>query len=94
VLEYHFLKKVQFSDEVIFYVNDAVNHRNVRIWVSENPHDYMEHQSDSAKITVFCVNSSQKVYGPFSFAEETVIGMIYLDMLQLWLMIKIYIFYA
>ena len=29
---------------------------------------------------------SQKVYGPFFFAEETVTGMTYLDMLQLWLM--------
>jgi hypothetical protein len=26
------------------------------------------------------------VYGPFFFAEETVTGMTYLDMLQLWLM--------
>jgi hypothetical protein len=35
---------------------------------------------------VFCAISSQKVYGSFFFAEETVTGMTYLDMLQLWLM--------
>jgi hypothetical protein len=29
--------------------------------------------------------SNKKVYGPFFFAEETVTGMTYLDMLQLWL---------
>jgi len=36
----------------------------------------------SPKLGVFCAISSQKVYGPFFFAEETVTGMTYLDMLQ------------
>jgi hypothetical protein len=34
---------------------------------------------------VFSKISSQQVYGPFFFAEETVTGRTYLDMLQLWL---------
>jgi len=80
----HFLEKVQFSDEVTFHVSGAVNCRNVRTWGSENPHAYVEHQSDSPKVNVFCAISSQKVYGPFFFAEETVTGMTYLDMMQLW----------
>jgi hypothetical protein len=80
----HFLEKAQFSDEVIFHISGAVNCRNVRIWGSENPHAYVEHQCDSPKISVFCVISGQKVYSPF-FAEETFTGMTYLDMLQLWL---------
>jgi hypothetical protein len=42
----------------------------------------VEHQRDSPKVNVFCAISSQKVYGPFFFAEETVTGMTYLDMLQ------------
>ena len=82
----HFLEKVQFSDESTFHVSGAVNRRSVRIWGSENPHAYVEHQCDSPKVNVFCAISSQKAYGPFFFAEETVTGMIYLDMLQLWLM--------
>jgi len=82
----HFLEKVQFSDEATFYVSGAVKHRNVRIWGSENPHAYVENQHDSPKVNVVCAISSQKVYGPFFFAEETVTGMTYLDMLQLWLM--------
>ena len=81
----HFLEKMQFSDETTFHVSGAVHRRNVRIWWSENPHAYVEHQRDSPKDNLFCANSSQKVYGPF-FAEETVTVMIYLDMLQLWLM--------
>jgi hypothetical protein len=31
-----------------------------------------------------CAISGQEVYGPVFFAEETVTGMTYLDMLQLW----------
>ena len=75
-------KKVQFSDEATFHVSGAVNHRNVRIWGSENPHAYVEHQRDSPKVNVFCSISSQKVYGPFFFDEETLTGMTFLDMLQ------------
>jgi hypothetical protein len=41
---------------------------------------------DSPKFNVFCAISSQKMYGPFFFAEGTINGMTYLDMLQLWLM--------
>jgi hypothetical protein len=79
----HVLKKVQFSDEATFHISGAVNRRNVRMRGSENPHAYVEHQRDSPK--VFCAISSQKVYGPFLFAEETITGMTHLEMLQLWL---------
>ena len=82
----HFLEKVHFSDEATFHVSGALNCRNVRIWGSEDPHAYVEHQRDSPKVSVFCAISSQIVYSPFFFAEETVTGMTYLDMLQLWLM--------
>jgi len=82
----HFLKKVQFSDEATFHVSGAVNTRNVGIWGSENPHAYVEHQRDSPRTNMICAIFSQKVYSPFFFAQETVTGMTYLDMLQLWLM--------
>jgi len=56
----HFLEKVQFSDEATFHVNGAVNRHNVRIWGSENPYAYVQHQRDSPKVNVFCTISSQK----------------------------------
>jgi hypothetical protein len=82
----HFLEKVQFSDEATFHVSGAVNRCSVRIWGSENPHAYVEHQRDCPKVNVFCAVSSQKVYGPFFFDDETlnVNDMGYLDTLQLW----------
>jgi hypothetical protein len=81
----HFLEKDQFRDETTFHVSGTVNRRNIRIWGSENPHDYVEHHRDSPKFNVFFAISSQKVYGPFFFVDQTVPGMTYLDMLQLWL---------
>ena len=82
----HLLEKVQFSDKATFHVSSAVKCHNVRIWGSENPHTYVQHQCDSPKVNAFCAISSQKVYSPFFFAEETITGITYLDMLQLWLM--------
>jgi hypothetical protein len=57
----HFLEKVQFSDKVTFHISGAANCRNVRIWGSENPHAYVQHQHDSCKVNVLCEISSQKV---------------------------------
>jgi hypothetical protein len=50
---YHFLENVQFSDGATFHVSGAVNRRNVRIWGSENPCAYVEHQRDSPKFNVY-----------------------------------------
>jgi hypothetical protein len=75
----HFLEKVQFSDEATCHVSAAVNRRSVRIWGSENPHACEEHQRDSPRVNVFCAISSQKMYGPFLFADKTVTGMTYVD---------------
>jgi hypothetical protein len=52
----------------------------------ENPHEMVEHVHDPPKVNVFLAVSSCKVCGQFFFAEPTVTGFNYLDMLQLWLM--------
>jgi hypothetical protein len=57
-----FLEKVLFSDEATFHVSGAVNRRNVRIWGSENPHAYVEHQRDSPKVKVFCAPMLTRVW--------------------------------
>jgi len=44
----------------------------------------VEDQRDSPKVNVFFAISSHRVYVPFFFAEETVTGVTYLDMFQLW----------
>ncbi|PNF18244.1 hypothetical protein B7P43_G16457, partial [Cryptotermes secundus] len=54
---------------------------NCRIWSSENPRVFPEHVRDSAKVSVFCALSKERVYGPF-FMETTIAGIVYVDILQ------------
>ena len=44
--------------------------------------DRTEHVRDSPKLNVFCAVSSVKVYDPFCFAEPTVPGISYPEMLE------------
>jgi len=81
----HFSNHLIFSDEATFHLSGKVNKHNVRIWASEAPHAFLQHQRDSPKLNVFCAVSKTKVYGPFFFAEKTVTGVAYLDMLEQWL---------
>jgi hypothetical protein len=52
----------------------------------ENPHAILEHECDFPKLNVFCAISYRKICGPFFFAEATVTGATYLDMLEQWLL--------
>ena len=51
-----------------------------------NAHEFVEHIRDFPKVNVLCAVSVSKGYGPFFFAKQTVTGVVYLDMLQQWLM--------
>ena len=74
-----------FSDKACFHIGGKVNRHNIRIWGTQNPHEIIECARDSPKVNVFCAISHRKVYGPFFFAENTVNGAAYLDMLENWL---------
>ena len=76
-----FLDSVIFSDESTFHVSGRVNTHNCRIWGSKNPRASLQHVRDSPKVNVFCALSKDRVYGPF-FMETTITGIVYLDMLQ------------
>jgi hypothetical protein len=84
--EHRFVEKLVFSDEATFHVCGKVNHHNVHIWGTENPHATMEHVCDLPKVNVFCAIAPCKIYGQFFFAEPAIAGINCLDMLQLWLM--------
>jgi len=77
-----FLDSVIFSDESTFHVSGRVNTHNCRIWGSENLRVSLEHVRDSPKVNVFCALRKERVYGPFFFMETTITGIVYLDMLQ------------
>jgi len=77
-----FLDSVIFSDESTFHVIRRVNTHNCRIWGSDKPRVSLEHVRDSPKVNVFCALSKERVYGPIFFMESTITGIVYLDMLQ------------
>ena len=85
MMEEGYLNRVVFSDESTFHINEKVHRHNVCIWGTENPREMVQHERASPKINVFCAVSTQKVYGPFFFREDTVTGASYLEMLQTWL---------
>jgi len=43
-------------------------------------------ECDSPKVNVFCAISRRRVFRPFFFAEDSITGKVYLDMLENWLM--------
>lgn len=78
----NFLKRVLFSDEATFHTSGVVNRHNCRIWGSQQPNNVQEHVRDSPKLNVWCGLLYDKVIGPFFFAEKTINGIVYLDMLE------------
>ena len=51
------VERVRTAFERTFHVNGKVNKHNTRIWGTENPHEILEHQRDSPKVTecVLCI---------------------------------------
>jgi hypothetical protein len=78
------LTKFIFSDEAAFHINRKVNWRDIHVWGTENPDVTLKHERDSPKMNVLCVISEERVYGPFFFVVNSVVGNSYLDMLTLW----------
>jgi hypothetical protein len=78
----NYVSNMMFSDEATFHTCGKVNHHNIRIWGSENPHSVREHVRDSKKVNVWCGMMEDRIIGPFFFIEPTVIGNIYLDVLE------------
>ena len=79
------MENVLFSDEATFHISGHVNRHNCRIWANEQPNRLHESQRDTPKVNVWIGITKSKLYGPFMFAERTITGEIYLDMLQQYL---------
>jgi hypothetical protein len=83
--EYGFTEKLVFSDKARFHMCGKVNCHNVRIWDMGNPHATVEHVHYSPKVDVFLPFPLAKSMDHFSLRNRYP----YLDMLQLWLMLKL-----
>ena len=76
------MQHILFSDEVTFHTCGTVNRHNCRIWANEQPNALQEWQQDTPKVNVWMGFTRSKIYGPFMFAERTINGNAYLDMLE------------
>lgn len=77
-----FLNRIIFSDECVFHVDGKVNKHNVRIWGTENPHEYREELRDSEKVCVWAAMSVNEIIGPYYFDEPIVNAESYLHLLN------------
>ena len=63
-------KKIIFSDGAHFDIGRYVNKQNCRIWVTENPHAYIEKLTHTKRVTVCCGFWSRCIIGSILFENE------------------------
>jgi hypothetical protein len=80
------LKRIIFSEIGTFYLSSKVNRHNIWTWRSENPITARKMKCDSPKVNVFCAISRRHELCQFLFAQKSVMGQVYLKILQNWLM--------
>ncbi len=68
------------SDEAYFYLKEALNKQNDRMWSESRPDEWIEAPLHDEKIHVWCAISAKRIFGPFYF-EESVKAINYSEML-------------
>ena len=63
-------KKIIFSNQSHFDLDEYVNKQNCRIWGTENPHAFIEKPTHQRRVTVWCGFWSRGIIGPFFFENE------------------------
>lgn len=80
----NYLDNILFSDEATFHISGCVNRHNCRIWGNQQPNEVFQYVRDTPKVNVWCGLMQDRIIGPFMFAENTITGTIYLDMLEMY----------
>ncbi|GFW70530.1 putative DD41D transposase [Trichonephila clavipes] len=65
-----FHKRIFFTDEAHFWLNDYVNKQNCRIWREANPQVYVETPLHPEKLTVWCALWAGGIIGPYFFKND------------------------
>ena len=63
----YFYRKIVFSDEAHFSLNEFVNKQNCRIWSETNPKAFFETSMYPEKCTVWCALHAGGIIGPYFF---------------------------
>ncbi|GFT06027.1 uncharacterized protein TNCV_1594611 [Trichonephila clavipes] len=67
-----FHKRILFSNEAHFWLNDYVNKQNCRIWCEANPQVYVKTPLHPEKLTVWCALWAGGIIGPYFFKNDEV----------------------
>jgi hypothetical protein len=78
-------QRIVFGEEANFHTRGRVNCHYLYVLGTENDMT-LEHQMDSQKLNIYCATLQSQICAQFLFAENTVSGINYLDVLQNWLM--------
>jgi hypothetical protein len=73
-----------FSDKATFQLSGKVNHNNLIIWGLQNPN-----MCETVWKWMFCAVSRTQIYGQFFLANTTIMGHVYVDMLEYCLVPKL-----
>ncbi|GFW93563.1 putative DD41D transposase [Trichonephila clavipes] len=65
-----FHKRILFSDEAHFWLNDYVNKQNCRIWSEANLQVHVETPLHPEKLTVWCTLWAGGIIGPYFFKND------------------------
>ena len=76
------LSKIIFSDDATSQLHCKVDRHNLRIWGTQNPHNTLEIDHNSTKVSVFCGIKEKCEYNPVFFEGLSITGYTYLEMLQ------------
>jgi len=78
----HFLRRICFTDECTFTLNNEPNCQNLRYWSTENQHRFIETRTQyPQKINVWAGILGDNIIGPF-FLEGNLTGESFLELLR------------
>ena len=69
-LDFH--KKIFFSDEAHFWLNEYVNKQNFRIWCDHNLAAIVKAPLNTQKVTVWCAKQAEAIIATYFFKNEAI----------------------
>ena len=82
MMDFTYPDYILWTDEAIFHLNSTVNRHNAIIWATQNPHVYIERDTQKkAGVMLWVALIKDNIIGPFFF-DSLVTGDVYLNLLK------------
>ena len=81
MMDFTYPDYILWTDEAIFHLNGTVNRHNAITWATQNPHVYIERDTQKkAGVMLWVGFIKDNIIGPFFF-DSSVTGDVYLNLL-------------